>query len=197
MITFKQLTEQLDEVNFKSDAKKLEVSRTKIKKTEVFYHSERKGSKKIRVWVKPKGVREPEELGVFKDMKTAEKSAKQFVKLMGEDIDEGISVWKELVEKAQDKFEQEMSEAKELDQKIINKIGMATNVNDHNGAVILLAKSMREMKIVKMMELLKKMHKEMGHMTNDMIAIRTGMSDELMKKAKKQYSNYNDLYKAF
>ena len=197
MITFKQLTEQLDEVNFKSDAKKLEVSRTKIKKTEVFYHSERKGSKKIRVWVKPKGAREPEELGVFKDMKAAEKSAKQFVKLMGEDIDEGISIWKELVEKAQDKFEQEMSEAKELDPKIIDKIGMATNVNDHNGAVILLAKSMREMKVVKMMELLKKMHKEMGHMTDDMIAIRTGMYDALMKKAKKQYSNANDIYKAF
>ena len=101
MITFKQLTEQLDEVNFKSDAKKLEVSRTKIKKTEVFYHSERKGSKKIRVWVKPKGAREPEELGVFKDMRAAEKSAKQFVKLMGEDIDEGISIWKELVEKVE------------------------------------------------------------------------------------------------
>ena len=114
MITFKQLTEQLDEINFKSDAKKLEVKRTKIKKTEVFYHSERKGSKKIRVWVKPKGAREPEELGVFKDMKTAEKSAAQFVKLMGEDIDEGMSYLKRLIEKAEDKFEQEMSEAKEL-----------------------------------------------------------------------------------
>lgn len=101
MITFKQLTEQLDEINFKSDAKKLEVKRTKIKKTEVFYHSERKGSKKIRVWVKPKGAREPEELGVFKDMRTAEKSAAQFVKLMGEDIDEGVSLLKQMIEKVE------------------------------------------------------------------------------------------------
>ena len=41
---------------------------------------------------------------------------------MGEDIDEGVSMLSRLVEKAQDKFEQEMSEAKELDQKVIDKI---------------------------------------------------------------------------
>ena len=189
MITFKQLTEQLDEINFKSDAKKLEVKRTKIKKTEVFYHSERKGSKKIRVWVKPKGAREPEELGVFKDMKTAEKSAAQFVKLMGEDIDEGMSYLKRLIDKAEYKFEQEMSEAKELDQKVIDKIAQMTDRNDHNASVILLAR--------KMMELLVKMHKENGSMSSDMVAIRKGMYDELMKKAKRQYSNFKDLYKAF
>jgi len=74
---------------------------------------------------------------------------------------------------------------------------MATNVNDQNGAVILLAKRLGEMKVVKMMELLKKMHKEMGHMTNDMIAIRTGMYDELMKKAKKVFANSDEIYKAF
>ena len=197
MKTFSKLREELDEANFKVDAKKLELKRTKIKKTEVFYHSERSGSKKVRVYVKPKGEKEPEELGVFKDIKTAEKSASQFVKLMGEDIDEGVSMVSQLVERAQEDLAIRMIEAKEFDQKIIDKIGMATNVNDHNGAVILLAKSMRETKIVKMMELLKKMHKEMGHMTNDMIAVRTGMYDELMKKAKKQYSNYKEIYKAF
>ena len=197
MKTFSALREELDEANFKVDAKKLELKRTKIKKTEVFYHSERSGSKKVRVYVKPKGEKEPEELGVFKDIKPAEKSASQFVKLMGEDIDEGVSMVSQLVERAQEDLAIRMIEAKEFDQKIIDKIGMATNVNDHNGAVILLAKSMRETKIVKMMELLKKMHKEMGHMTNDMIAVRTGMYDELMKKAKKQYSNYKEIYKAF
>ena len=99
MKTFAELREELDEANFKVDAKKLELKRTKIKKTEVFYHSERKGSKKVRVYVKPKGAREPEELGVFKDIKTAEKSANEFVKLMGEDIEEGVSYLKKLVEK--------------------------------------------------------------------------------------------------
>ncbi len=94
-------------------------------------------------------------------------------------------------------WEGSLEEKKELDTKTIEKIGMATNVNDHNGAVILLAKSMKEGKVVKMMELLAKMHKEMGHMTDDMIAIRTGMYQELMKKAKKTFANSDEIYKAF
>ena len=98
MKTFTELREELDEIAYKKD-KKNHISSTKIKKTEVAYHSERKGSKKIRVFVKPKSSREFEELGVFKDMKTAQKSAEQFVKLMGEDLDEGISFWKEAIEK--------------------------------------------------------------------------------------------------
>ena len=60
MKSFKELRTQLDEINFKADAKKLEISRTKIKKTDVFYHAEKKGSNKVRVWVKPKSAKEPE-----------------------------------------------------------------------------------------------------------------------------------------
>ena len=102
MKTFAQLRQQLDEVNFKQDMKKNHLSATKIKTTEVHYHSEKKGSTKVRVFVKPKSAREFEELGVFKDMNTAKKSAEQFVKLMGEDIDEGVSLWKEFREKAEE-----------------------------------------------------------------------------------------------
>ena len=36
MKSFQELRKELDEVNFKADAKKLEISRTKIKNTEVF-----------------------------------------------------------------------------------------------------------------------------------------------------------------
>ena len=78
MQTFVELRTQLDEINFKADAKKLELSRAKISKTDVFYHAEKKGSKKVRVWVKPKSAKEPEELGVFKDMNTAKKSIDTF-----------------------------------------------------------------------------------------------------------------------
>ena len=196
MKTFTSLRQQLDEITYKQD-KKNHISSTKIKNTEVAYHAERKGSKKIRVFVKPKSAKDWEELGVFKDMNTAKKSAEQFVKLMGEDIDEGVSMLSRLVEKAQDKFEQEMSEAKELDQKVIDKIAQMTDKNDHNASVLLLARMMREKRVEKMMNLLIQMHKENGSMSSDMIAIRTGMYQELMKKAKRQYSNYNDLYKAF
>jgi len=99
MKTFVELRNQLDEVNFKQDMKKNHISSTKIKNTEVHYHAEKKGSKKVRVFVKPKSAKEFEELGIFKDMNTAKKSAEQFVKLMGEDIEEGINFWKEAVEK--------------------------------------------------------------------------------------------------
>ena len=102
MKTFAQLRERLDEVNFKQDMKKNHISSTKIKNTEVHYHAEKQGSKKIRVFVKPKTAKEFEELGIFKDMNTAKKSAEQFVKLMGEDIDEGVSLWREFREKAED-----------------------------------------------------------------------------------------------
>ena len=54
-------------------------SRTKIKNTEVWYWAEKEGSKKVRVWVRPKSAKEPEELGVFKDMNTAKKYVEQFV----------------------------------------------------------------------------------------------------------------------
>ena len=102
MKTFVELRNQLDEVNFKQDMKKNHISSTKIKNTEVHYHAEKKGSKKVRVFVKPKSAKEFEELGIFKDMNTAKKSADQFVKLMGEDIDEGVSLWREFREKAED-----------------------------------------------------------------------------------------------
>ena len=102
MKTFIELREELNEINFKQDHKKNHISSTKIKTTDVMYHAEKKGSKKIRAFVKPKAAKEFEELGVFKDMATAKKSVEQFVKLMGEDIDEGVSLWKEFRVKAED-----------------------------------------------------------------------------------------------
>ena len=112
MKSFHQLREELEEINFKLDHKKNHISSVKIKTTEVMYHSEKPGSKKVRVFVKPKGVKEFEELGVFKDMKTAEKSASQFVKLMGEDMDEGVSVLKTIIERAENTKIDMIAEAK-------------------------------------------------------------------------------------
>ena len=39
MKSFQELRKELDEINFKADAKKLEISRTKIKNTDIFYHA--------------------------------------------------------------------------------------------------------------------------------------------------------------
>jgi hypothetical protein len=197
MKTFIQLTEELDEVNFKKDAKKLELGRTKIKKTDVFYHSEKSGSKKVRVYVKPASSKEPEELGVFKDMKTAEKSATQFVKLMGEDMDESVSVLKSLVEKAQDKYVQEISEAKEFPQADIDKINDLTDRNDHGGAVKLLAKLLGLKKEEKIMVKIIEIHKIAGHMSPVLISYRNEIRNKCLDLAKKKYSNGIDVYGAF
>jgi hypothetical protein len=197
MKSFTQLREELDEINFKLDHKKNHISSTKIKKTDVMYHAEKPGSKKVRVFVKPTGVKEPEELGVFKDMKTAEKSASQFVKLMGEDMDEGVSLLKSLVEKAQDKYVQEISEAKEFPQVDIDKINDLTDRNDHGGAVKLLAKLLGLKKEEKIMGKIIEIHKIAGHMSPVLISYRNEIRNKCLDLAKKKYSNGIDVYRAF
>ena len=94
-------------------------------------------------------------------------------------------------------WEDSLNEKKEIPQSEIDKLEKMTDRNDHNGSVLHLAKIMNEKSAKKMMELLSQMHKVEGHMTNDMIAIRTGMYDELMKKAKKVFANSDEIYKAF
>ena len=201
MKSFSELRQELDEVNFKTDARKLEISRTKIKKTEIFYHSEKKGSKKVRVWVKPKSAKKPEELGVFKNMKTAEKSATQFVKLMGEDVHEGLDVRKKIIEQTKtDDILKEINwlgEVKEFPQSDIDKIYTLTDRNDHGGAVKLLAKNMGLKKEEKIMDNIMKIHKIEGHMSPNLISYRTEIMTRCLNVAKKKYSNALDIHGAF
>ena len=100
-------------------------------------------------------------------------------------------MWEDAVE------EETLEEKREMDFKVIEKIAKMTDQNDHNQSVIHLARYMREKKVVKMGELLADMQKVNGSMSSDMIAIRKGMLDELLKKAKKMYDNFDDIYKAF
>ena len=201
MKSFQELRKELDEVNFKADAKKLEISRTKIKNTEVFYHSEKKGSKKVRVWVKPKSAKEPEELGVFKDIKTAETSARQFVKLMGEDIQEGLSVRKRLIAQTRtDDILKEINwlgEVKEFPQSVIDVIAKQTAKNDHNRAVKMLARSLGLKNEEKIMENLTQIHKIERHMSPNLISYRTEIMNRCLKVADRMYSNAKDIHKAF
>ena len=106
-------------------------------------------------------------------------------------MDSYRQMWEDAVE------EETLEEKREMDSKVIEKIAKMTDQNDHNQAVIHLARYMREKKVVKMGELLAELQKVNGSMTSDMIAIRKGMYDELMKKAKKTYDNFDDIYKAF
>ena len=201
MQTFKELRTQLDEVNFKADARKLEISRTKIKNTEVFYHSEKKGSKKIRVWVKPKSAREPEELGIYKDINTAKKSAEQFVKLMGEDISEGLDVRKKIIEQTQiDNMLKEVNflgEKRDFPQVGIDQIAQLTDKNDHNGSVRMLAQMLGRKPEVKIMDHIKGIHKLEGSMSPSLIAYRTEIMKRLLKLADRMFNNAKEIDKAF
>jgi len=201
MISFKELRTQLDEINFKADAKKLEISRTKIKKTDVFYHAEKKGSKKVRVWVKPKSAKEPEELGVFKDMNTAKKSAEQFVKLMGEDMSEGIDFLQKIVswETTDDMLKEVnwLGEAKEMGKRDIAKIDRYTDMNQHNDSVKHLATVIGSKNEVKIMDNIIQIHKLERSMSPNLIAYRTEIMNRLLKVADRMYSNASDIHKAF
>ena len=201
MKSFKELRTQLDEINFKADAKKLEISRTKISKTDVFYHAEKKGSKKVRVWVKPKSAKEPEELGVFKDMKTAEKSASQFVKLMGEDISEGLDVRKKIIE--QTKIDDMLKEVQFLGEKTnlpsyqIKKIADLTDRNKHNDSVELLAKTLGRKQEQKIMNAIQDIHAIERSMHPALIKYRTDIMNRLLKMADRMYGNAKDIHGAF
>ena len=106
---------------------------------------------------------------------------------------EGKSLKKESVMDAY----RSMHEAKDLDPATIGKIADMTDRNDHNKALMTLASAMKEKKAEKMLKLLSQMHKEMGHMTSDMMGMRKGIYDELMKKSKKMYKNHKDINGAF
>jgi len=199
--TFIELRTQLDEINFKADAKKLELSRAKISKTDVFYHAEKKGSKKVRVWVKPKSAKEPEELGVFKDMNTAKKSAEQFVKLMGEDMSEGIDFLQKIVswETTDDMLKEInwLGEAKEMGKRDIAKIDRYTDMNQHNDSVKHLASVIGSKNEVKIMDNIIQIHKLERSMSPNLIAYRTEIMNRLLKVADRMYSNASDIHKAF
>ena len=201
MQTFVELRTQLDEINFKADAKKLELSRTKISKTDVFYHAEKKGSKKIRVWVKPKSAREPEELGVFKDMNTAKKSAEQFVKLMGEDMSEGMDFLQKIVswETTDDMLKEInwLGEAKEMKKNDIKKIARYTDMNQHNDSVKHLAKVMGFRKEVGIMDHIIGIHKIEKSMSPNLISYRTEIMNRLLTIADRFYTNAKDIHSAF
>ena len=201
MISFKELRTQLDEINFKADAKKLEIKRIKIKNTEVFYHAEKKGSKKIRVWVKPKSSREPEELGVFKDIKTAEASATQFVKLMGEDIEEGLNVREKIIEQTRIddmlKEVQFLGEKRTFPQAGIDQIAQLTDKNQHNDSVKMLAQMLGRKPEAKIMDHILAIHKIDGYMYPSLITYRTDVLKKLLKLADRMFNNAKEIDKAF
>ena len=94
-------------------------------------------------------------------------------------------------------WEGSLNEKKDLDPATIGKIASATDVNNHNGSLAILANALRDKKSVKMLQLITQMHKVEGSITDGMMSIRNMISKDLMKKAEKTYSNYDEIYKSF
>jgi len=137
----------------------------------------------VKEWIAADGTRRRVH---EKDKRKSKKKLKE-----SNPMDTYRQMWEDAVE------EETIVEKKEMDSKVIEKIAKLTDQNDHNKAVMDLARYMREMKVVKMMEHMIAMHKINGSMSSDMINIRKEMLDLCLKKAKKLYDNFDDIYQAF
>tara|TARA_Y100001937_G_scaffold28100_1_gene40494 strand:+ start:10516 stop:11103 length:588 start_codon:yes stop_codon:yes gene_type:complete len=195
MKTFVQLRQELiDEAAPKGEKnKQLKKDVDRRKGIEVYYYEEKPKSKKVRVYVKQKEAKEPSELGVYRDMSQAQKSVKQFIKLMGEDISEGLQLIKDLQRESK---QTQLQEKRELDQKVINKIEKFTDRNDHNASVLLLARTLKNKTAIKLMNNIIAIHKIRNDMSG-LIQVRREILDDLLDIAKREYSNYDDIYGSF
>ena len=195
MKTFVELRQELiDEAAPKGEKnKQLKKDIDRKKGIEVYYYEEKPKSKKVRVYVKQKDAKEPSELGVYRDMNQAQKSVKQFIKLMGEDISEGLQLIKDLQRESK---ETQLQEKKALDQKVIDKIEKFTDRNDHNASVLLLARTMRNKTAENMTNHIIAIHKIRNDMSG-LIVVRREVLDDLLSIAKREYSNYDDIYGSF
>ena len=195
MKTFVQLRQELiDEAAPKGEKnKQLKKDVDRRKGIEVYYYEEKPKSKKVRVYVKQKEAKEPSELGVYRDMSQAQKSVKQFIKLMGEDISEGLQLIKDLQRESK---QTQLQEKRELDQKVINKIEKFTDRNDRNASVLLLARTLKNKTAIKLMNNIIAIHKIRNDMSG-LIQVRREILDDLLDMAKREYSNYDDIYGSF
>ena len=195
MKTFVELRQELiDEAAPKGEKnKQLKKDIDRKKGIEVYYYEEKPKSKKVRVYVKQKEAKEPSELGVYRDMGQAQKSVKQFIKLMGEDISEGLQLVKDLQRESK---ETQLQEKTALDQKVVDKIYKLTDRNDHNASVILLARMLNDKRAIKLMNHIVAIHKVRNDMSG-LIVVRREILDDLLNQAKKKYSNYDDIYGSF
>ena len=195
MKTFVELRQELiDEAAPKGEKnKQLKKDIDRKKGIEVYYYEEKPKSKKVRVYVKQKEAKEPSELGVYRDMGQAQKSVTQFIKLMGEDIAEGLQLVKDLQRESK---ETQLQEKTALDQKVVDKIYKLTDRNDHNASVILLARMLNDKRAIKLMNHIVAIHKVRNDMSG-LIVVRREILDDLLNQAKKKYSNYDDIYDSF
>jgi len=89
-----------------------------------------------------------------------------------------------------------LQEKKEVKQVDIDKLAKLTDRNAHTAARRYLAKLIGHKKLVEMYDHIDKLHDYFRDIT-DLIHARARLDKELFDKAKRQFSNFEDVYGAF
>ena len=90
-----------------------------------------------------------------------------------------------------------LNEGKDFPQNIIDKIAKMTDQNDHTGARLLLAKSIKNKKMEKAYAGIEDIQTYLGHLPEGLYHTRQELDKEMFALVKKNYSNGNEVYMAF
>ncbi len=90
-----------------------------------------------------------------------------------------------------------LKEAKAFPANIIKEIANLTEFNDHNGARILLAKTIKNKNLEKAYQGIANLVDYYGHMPQDLGKIRYEIDKKMFKHVKQTYSNGQDVYMSF
>jgi len=75
---------------------------------------------------------------------------------------------------------------------VIKEIARKTDQNDHSGAVLSLAKLIRDKRMIKAAQSVVALHEFFGHMPSELIKVRTEIMNMGLKRAEKLYPDYAD-----
>jgi len=92
---------------------------------------------------------------------------------------------------------EEIEEAKDLDPATVGQIASATDRNDHNGSLMILAKALKDKSAQKILMNIQGMHKEFGHMPDELIKLRGRVHDNLMRQSSKKFKNHKEIIGSF
>ena len=89
-----------------------------------------------------------------------------------------------------------ITEAKELPERDIKHLAKLTDMNNHNEARVHLARKVGNKNLVRGYEAIMVLHSMFNQM-NEMMAARTKLDKMLFTQAKRYFSNFDDINKAF
>ena len=127
---------------------------------------------------------------------------RQIRKLRGESISESVDkrvTVKEVI-KLKDLYPNQASflmEARELDPKAVNYMKQLTARNNHTMARYQLALQMKNKRLMKLYSSIIDIQDAYGSLPMDVSNFRMSLEKELMSQAKRMYSNYDEISKAF